>query len=57
LAWWVAILFAIGSTLFSVGGVSSTRTRSVPASLTNPAVLNWIFIISALFFTSAAWLQ
>jgi hypothetical protein len=57
LAWWIAILFAIGSALFTLGGVAATWPRGVPAALRDASVLNWIFVVGAVFFTSAAWLQ
>ncbi len=57
LAWWIAVLFAIGSALFTIGGVAATWPRSVPASLGEASVLNRIFVVGAVFFTSAAWLQ
>jgi hypothetical protein len=57
LAWWIAVLFAIGSALFTLGGVVSTWPQSGPAWLRDAAVLSWIFVVGAVFFTSAAWLQ
>ena len=57
LAWWIAVLFAIGSALFTIGGVAATWPRAVPASLGEASVLNRIFVVGAVFFTSAAWLQ
>jgi hypothetical protein len=57
LAWWIAVLFAIGSALFTVGGVGATWPQSVPAALSDAHLLNWIFVVGAIFFTSAAWLQ
>jgi hypothetical protein len=57
LAWWIAVLFAIGSAHFAVGGVGATWPQSVPAPLGDARLLNWIFVVGAIFFTSAAWLQ
>jgi hypothetical protein len=57
LAWWIALLFAIGSALFTIGGVAATWPGSVPAPLGETSVLNGIFIVGAVFFTTAAWLQ
>jgi len=57
LAWWVAVLFAIGSALFTVGGLGATWPQSVPAALRDASVLNRVFVVGAIFFTSAAWLQ
>jgi hypothetical protein len=57
LAWWIAILFAIGSVHFAVGGVGATWPQSVPAPLRDARLLNWVFFVGSLFFTAAAWLQ
>jgi hypothetical protein len=57
LAWWIALLFLIGSALFTAGGVGATWPQSVPAWLRDAVVLNRVFVVGALFFTSAAWLQ
>jgi hypothetical protein len=57
LAWWIAILFAIGSALFTLGGVGATWPQSLPAALSDASALNRIFVVGAIFFTSAAWLQ
>ena len=57
LAWRIAILFAIGSALFTLGGVAAAWPRCVPVALRDASVLNWIFVVGAVFFTSAAWLQ
>ena len=57
LAWWIAVLFAIGSVLSTIGGVAATWPRTVPAPLAEASVLNRIFVVGAAFFTSAAWLQ
>jgi hypothetical protein len=57
LAWWIAVLFAIGSALFALGGVGATWPQSAPAWLRDPGLLNWVFFVGSLFFTTAAWLQ
>jgi hypothetical protein len=57
LSWWVALLFAIGSVFFAVGGFGASLPDSAPAPLRDGNVLNWIFIVGAIFFTSAAYLQ
>jgi hypothetical protein len=57
LAWWVALLFAIGSALFTLGGVGATWPQSVPGPLRDALILNRVFVVGAIFFTSAAWLQ
>jgi len=57
LAWWIAVLFAVGSSLFTLGGVGATWPQSVPHWLGDGATLNRVFVVGAVFFTSAAWLQ
>jgi hypothetical protein len=54
LTWWVAVLFAIGSALFSVGGYGITFPNNSPEVLTMGINLDWIFFIGSIFFTSAA---
>ena len=48
LAWWIAILFAIGSLLFTVGGVAATWPRALPAVLSDVSVVNRIFVVGAI---------
>jgi len=57
LAWWIAVLFAIGSTLFTAGGVGSAWPHFFPSPLGDAAFLNRVFVVGAIFFTGAAWLQ
>lgn len=57
LAWWIALLFAIGSALFAFAGVGTTWPQYTPAPLRDARLLNWVFFVGSLFFTSAAWLQ
>ena len=57
LAWWVAILFMIGSSLFTLGGAAAAWPEAFSPSLRDASVLNWIFVVGAVFFTSAALLQ
>jgi hypothetical protein len=57
IAWWVAVLFIVGAALFTLGGSAATWPRLAPARLRDGAVLGWIFVVGAIFFTSAAWLQ
>ena len=54
LAWWIAVLFAIGSALFTVGGVGATWPQSVPDPLGDASVLNRIFVVGAIFSGIAA---
>jgi len=57
LAWWVALLFAAGSALFTVGAAAATWPDWGPASLNDPFIQGRIFVIGAIFFTAAAALQ
>lgn len=57
LAWWVAVSFMLGSTLFAVGGWGATWPASTPSFMQSASLLNWIFFLGSLFFTAAAYLQ
>jgi hypothetical protein len=57
LGWWIAVLFAIGSACFLLGGVGATWPQAGPAVLRDTGVLNGVFFVGSLFFTAAAWLQ
>ena len=57
LTWWVAILFIIGSAMFSVGGYGITFPDALPESFTADMRLEWIFFTGSLFFTAAAFCQ
>ena len=57
LAWWVAMLFAAGSTLFTVGAAAATWPEWASASLNDQFILSRIFVVGAIFFTAAASLQ
>lgn len=57
LTWWVAVLFFIGSALFSTGGFATTFPHLVPDYLNVDTRLSWIFFSGSLFFTSAAFCQ
>jgi hypothetical protein len=48
--WWIAVLFAVGSTCFAAGSFPPT------ASLLGDAA-GWVFFVGSIFFTSAAYLQ
>ncbi len=50
-SWWMAVLFAIGSTCFAVGGVEAQW------SLTSVSVTGVTFFVGSIFFTSAGYLQ
>lgn len=57
LAWWVAILFIIGSACFALGGFATTWPHLAPQLLTQDSTAGVIFFVGSLFFTAAAWLQ
>jgi hypothetical protein len=57
LGWWIAVLFAIGSTHFLVGALAATWPELAPAALRRPRTLGAVFFAGSLFFTGAAWLQ
>ena len=57
LTWWVAILFTIGSALFSIGGYAITFPQNIPKAWVAGMTLDWVFFIGSLFFTSAACCQ
>lgn len=57
LAWWIAVLFMIGSVLFAVGGVRAAWPDLTALQWLDPAVLGPVFFVGSLFFTAAAYLQ
>ena len=57
IAWWIALLFIIGSACFALGGFASNWPHYCPVWLTNSPIINTVFFIGSLFFTGAAWLQ
>jgi hypothetical protein len=57
LAWWVAVLFIIGASLFTLGGWAAAWPHRAPGPLRDGSVLSWIFVVGAIFFTGAGWLQ
>ena len=57
LAWWVAVCFIVGAALFTLGGSAASWPQLAPAPLRKASLLGWIFVVGAIFFTTAAWLQ
>ena len=57
IAWWIAVLFIIGSACFALGGFASNWPHYCPVWLTNSTIINTVFFVGSLFFTGAAWLQ
>ena len=50
----MAVLFIIGSALFSVGDYAVSFPEYVNKTLNNEITVSWIFFIGSVFFTSAA---
>ncbi|MGO1117701.1 hypothetical protein ACTL6U_03315 [Rhodovibrionaceae bacterium A322] len=57
LAWWIAVLFIIGSSHFIVGCLAGLWPGIFPEALQKAATINLVFFVGSLFFTSAAGLQ
>lgn len=57
LAWWIAVLFIIGSGCFAVGGFASNWPQYLSPGFTDSNVINMVFFVGSLFFTGAAGLQ
>jgi hypothetical protein len=57
LAWWIAVLFIIGSVCFAYGSFASNWPDRLPQGLTDSGLVAWVFFIGSLFFTGAAGLQ
>lgn len=57
LGWWIAVVFAVGSTHFLIGALAATWPQAGPAALRNPVTLGAVFFVGSIFFTTAAWLQ
>ncbi len=57
LGWWVAALFIVGSTCFTVGAFAAAFPGFAPGPLAEGDFLGRLFATGAVFFTGAAWLQ
>jgi hypothetical protein len=57
ISWWIALLFLIGSALFTLGGFLATYPNTLSAELHTAVFLNNVFFVGSLFFTAAAYLQ
>jgi hypothetical protein len=57
LAWWIAVLFVVGSACFALAGWAVTWPAETFALLRPAATANGIFFVGSLFFTGAAYLQ
>ena len=57
LAWWVAVLFVIGSACFAVASFAEIWPQYCPAALARGSVVNGVYFVGSIFFTAAAGLQ
>ena len=57
LGWWIAILFMTGSACFALGSLAGLAPDLLEAAFQHAAVVNTVFFIGSIFFTSAAYLQ
>jgi hypothetical protein len=57
IGWWVAVLFAVGSLCFMVGGWAASWPAETPSALLAVATINAVFFVGSIFFTAAAYLQ
>lgn len=57
LAWWIALLFIIGSSCFAYGSFGANWPGFLPPGMAEGTVINLVFFVGSIFFTSAALLQ
>lgn len=57
LAWWIAVLFIIGSACFAYGAFAANWPRVLLPGMATDSVVGIVFFIGSLFFTTAAGLQ
>jgi hypothetical protein len=57
LNWWIGVVFALGSTLFALGGVLSLAPDLARTWSLDSVTINAIFFAGSIPFTSAAYLQ
>ncbi len=57
LGWWVAVCFGIGSIHFLVGALAATWPILFPVVLRDATIVDRVFFVGSIFFTTAAWLQ
>jgi hypothetical protein len=57
LAWWIAVVFMIGSACFAAGSFASNWPGYWPAGFVDDSSTNAVFFVGSLFFTAAAGLQ
>jgi hypothetical protein len=57
LAWWIAILFVIGSACFAIASFAANWPQYCPSALAHGSVVNSVYFVGSIFFTAAAGLQ
>jgi len=57
LAWWIAVLFMIGSSFFAVGGMRAAWPGLAAMQWLDNGMLGPVFFTGSLFFTAAGYLQ
>lgn len=57
LAWWIALLFIIGSACFAYGGFAANWPQFLTPGMAAASVIGVVFFIGSFFFTAAAGLQ
>ncbi|MCB1700522.1 MAG: hypothetical protein H6985_17010 [Pseudomonadales bacterium] len=57
LNWWVGILFALGSTLFALGGILVLAPELARKWSLDTASIGLVFFVGSIFFSAAAYLQ
>jgi hypothetical protein len=57
LAWWIALLFVVGSACFALASFAANWPQALPGIATDGASINLVFFVGSLFFTAAAGLQ
>lgn len=57
LNWWIGLIFALGSFLFALGSVLGLSPALAQRWAIQPSVINMIYFVGAIPFTTAAYLQ
>ncbi len=54
---WIGLLFAVGATLFAVGGILSLAAAFAASWAPTSGDTNWVYFVGSIPFTTAAYLQ
>lgn len=57
LAWWIALLFIVGSACFAYGSFGANWPEALPAGMATTPVVGVVFFVGSFFFSAAAGLQ